>query len=305
MCQDRADRGLGGVVAGLGVCARMSLSARTGSGDGERLIPHLIEPRYSQSLERGIAILQWFTVERPVLGVAEIADGLGMANSTTHRYVSTLAALGFLERTAERRYRLSLRVLRLGMSALSSTGLREHAQVYLEELRQRTRCTASIAVLDGSDVLYVDRVSGLRGGEWESGLDIRAGSRFPAYCMAPGKVLLAGLPKQERRELMGGVELRRHGTNTITTKRALWAEIEHVRDEGVAVDDEELAAGLVAISAPVLDMSAEVVAAASLEAPVQSISLSELVESFLHHLVVAADLISGRLGYRRAGEVNK
>ena len=98
-------------------------------------IPSLREPRYSQSLERGLAILSCFTAKRPVLGIADIADELGMSRSTTHRYVITLVALGYLEQGASRKYRLGLRVTDLGMSALNSTGLREHAHPYLEELR--------------------------------------------------------------------------------------------------------------------------------------------------------------------------
>jgi DNA-binding IclR family transcriptional regulator len=104
-------------------------------------IPSLREPRYSQSLERGLAILGCFTPERPVLGIADIADELGMSRSTTHRYVITLVALGYLEQGASRKYRLGLRVTDLGMSALNATGLREHAHPYLEELRQRTSYT--------------------------------------------------------------------------------------------------------------------------------------------------------------------
>ena len=108
-------------------------------------VPSLREPRYSQSLERGLAILGCFTPERPVLGIADIADELGMSRSTTHRYVITLVALGYLEQGASRKYRLGLRVTDLGMSALNSTGLREHAHPYLEELRQRTTYTTNLA----------------------------------------------------------------------------------------------------------------------------------------------------------------
>jgi IclR family pca regulon transcriptional regulator len=88
------------------------------------VVPRLAEPRYSQSLERGLAILSCFTPKRPVLGIADIADELGMSRSTTHRYVITLLALGYLEQGASRKYRLGLRVTDLGMSALNSTGLR-------------------------------------------------------------------------------------------------------------------------------------------------------------------------------------
>src|ERR1700691_5841431 len=89
-------------------------------------IPSLREPRYSQSLERGLAILSCFTPARPVLGIAAIADELGMSRSTTHRYVITLVALGYLRQGASRKYRLGLGVTNLGMAALSSTSLREH-----------------------------------------------------------------------------------------------------------------------------------------------------------------------------------
>ena len=97
-----------------------------------------------------------------MLGIADIADELGMSRSTTHRYVITLFALGYLEQGASRKYRLGLRVTDLGMSALNSTGLREHSHPYLEELRQRTCYTVNLSVLDGADILYVDRARSLR-----------------------------------------------------------------------------------------------------------------------------------------------
>src|SRR5271169_5355858 len=123
-------------------------------------IPSLRDPRFSQSLERGLAILSCFTPARPVLGIADIADQLGMSRSTTHRYVITLVALGYLEQGASRKYRLGLRGIDLGMAALNSTGLREHAHSALEELRQRTSYTASLSVLEGADIVYVDRLRG-------------------------------------------------------------------------------------------------------------------------------------------------
>src|ERR1700681_2865037 len=145
-------------------------------------VPSLREPRYSQSLERGLAILSCFTPARPVLGIADIADELGMSRSTTHRYVITLVALGYLEQGASRKYRLGLRVTDLGMSAMNATGLREHAHSYLEELRQRTSYTAALGVLDGTEVLYVDRVRSFRRGQAKIDLGLQPGSRLPAYC---------------------------------------------------------------------------------------------------------------------------
>jgi IclR family pca regulon transcriptional regulator len=239
-----------------------------------------------------------------VLGIADIADDLGMSRSTTHRYVITLVALGYLEQGASRKYRLGLRVTDLGMSALNSTGLREHARPYLEELRQRTSYTTSLGVLDGAEVLYVDRAPSFRRGRSATGLDLQPGSRLPAYCTAMGKLLLANLPDGEQRELLGEIKPAKRGPNTITAKRALRDELEQIRDAGFAVNDQELAKGLIAIAAPVRNEAREVVAAVNLAASSSSIALEELVDALGPHLVSTADRIAARLGYRRDDERN-
>ena len=267
-------------------------------------IPSLREPRYSQSLERGLAILGCFTPKRPVLGIADIADELGMSRSTTHRYVITLLALGYLEQDASRKYRLGLRVTDLGMSALNSTGLREHARPYLDELRQRSSYTVSLAVLDGPEILYVDRTRSLRrlGGSGEAELDLHPGSRLPVHCTASGKLLLANLPDADRRSVIASMKLTKQGPNTITVKKALREELEQVLESSLAVDDEELGLGLYSIAAPVRNESREVVAAIDISAPASMISLDEMVDGLGPHLVSTADRISARLGYRRDDE---
>jgi IclR family transcriptional regulator, pca regulon regulatory protein len=284
---------------------RTSSAAAKATDDGQEpawSIPSLREPRYSQSLERGLAILGCFTPKRPVLGIADIADELGMSRSTTHRYVITLVALGYLEQGASRKYRLGLRVTDLGMSALNSTGLREHAHPYLEELRQRTSYTTSLGVLDGGEVLYVDRVRSYRRNQGTVDLNLHTGSRLPAYCTAIGKLLLANLPEAEQKELIGSIKLAKRGPNTITGKKALREELDEVNTAGFAVNDQELAAGLYAIAAPVRNESRDVVAAVNLAAHSGVISLEELVGALGPHLVSTADRISARLGYRRDDE---
>ena len=225
-----------------------------------------------------------------------------MSRSTTHRYVITLVALGYLEQGASRKYRLGLRVTDLGMSALNSTGLREHAHPYLEELRQRTSYTSSLAVLEGADILYVDRARTFRRSQGKADLDLHPGSRLPAYCTAMGKLLLANLPEAEQRDVIAAMKPPKRGPNTITSKKALREDLDEVLDAGFAVNDEELAAGLHAIAAPVRNEAREVVAAVSLSAQSNMISLEEMVDALGPHLVSTADRISARLGYRRADE---
>ncbi len=278
-----------------------------GAGPDEPVwsIPGLREPRYSQSLERGLAVLGCFTPKRPVRGNADIADELGMGRSTTHRYVVTLVALGYLEQDSSRKYRLGLRVTDLGMSALNSTTLREHAHPYLEELRQRTSYTTSLGVLDSTDVLLVDRVRSLRRAHDKIGLDLHTGSRVPAYCTSMGKLLLAYLPESDQRELIAEIKPTKRGPGTITSKTALRKELAEIEVAGFAVNDQELSPGLFAIAAPVRDDTRYVVAAVNLVAHSSMISLEELVDALWPHLVSTADSISARLGYRRDDELTE
>jgi IclR family pca regulon transcriptional regulator len=279
-----------------------SLKPSAGADGPAWSIPSLREPRYSQSLERGLAILGCFTPERPVLGIADIADELGMSRSTTHRYVITLVALGYLEQGASRKYRLGLRVTDLGMSALNSTGLRDHAHSYLEELRQRTSYTASLWVLDGTETLLVDRARSYRRGQIPVDLALHPGSRLAAHGTAAGKLLLASLPEAEQRDVLAASTLAKRGPHTITAKKTLKAELAHIHEAGFAVSDQELARDLYEIAAPVRNEARDVTAAVSLSAPSSMISLGELVDALGPHVIATADRISARLGYRRNDE---
>jgi IclR family pca regulon transcriptional regulator len=265
-------------------------------------IPSLREPRYSQSLERGLAILGCFTPARPVLGIADIADELGMSRSTTHRYVITLVALGYLEQGASRKYRLGLRVTDLGMAAINSTGLREHARPFLEELRQRTSYTSCISVLDGTEILCIDRARSFRRGLTDTERTVEPGSRMPAYATSVGKLLMAHLPDGRQRELLAELKPAKVGPKTITGKRILRDALEEVRESGYAVNDEELASELISIAVPVRNASSEVVAGVNIAASSSMISLEEMVAALSPHLLSTADRISARLGYRRDDE---
>ncbi|HXB66544.1 MAG TPA: IclR family transcriptional regulator [Solirubrobacteraceae bacterium] len=265
-------------------------------------IPTLQEPRFSQSLERGLAILGCFTPARPVLGIADLADELGMSRSTTHRYVITLTRLGYLEQGVKRKYRLTLRVTDLGISAMNGMSLYEHAHAYLEELRARTGFTASMGVVDGGELLLVDWLRGGRRGQRMIDLELAPGSRLPLYATAAGKLLLANLPEQDQRERIAALQMAKHTPNTIKSKTALRQELRRIGDDNLATAEEELAAGLYEIAAPVRASGGDVVAAAAIAAHSSMISLEELVDALGPHLISTADRVSARLGYRREDE---
>jgi IclR family transcriptional regulator, pca regulon regulatory protein len=260
-------------------------------------MPTVREARYSRSLERGLAILGCFTPEHPLLGIAELAEKLGMSRPTTHRYVSTLVSLGYLEQDVTRKYRLGLGTIDLG-AGLNAMGLCKHAHPHLQELAQRSGFAAEIAVLDGTEILLLDRVHNRRAGQEKPAEVVQARSRLPAYCTSMGKVLLAYLPRGLGDRLISEMDLTKRGPRTITSKNALRAQLEDVQQEGLAINDEELRAGSVAIAAPVREESGDVIAAVSLAAYGGVIEVDELVSRFEGKLVAMAEQISRQLGWR-------
>ncbi len=253
---------------------------------------------YSQSLERGLAILSAFQSGRPLLGVSELGREIGLSRSTAHRYVATLAQLGYLQQDAEtKKYRLGPRVLDLGFSAINSMELREISAPHLQQLSDQTGHTVNMAVLDGADIVYIERCRSARQGQREIDLNLHIGSRLPAYCTSMGKVLLAFLPAEERDALLARVQLARRGPNTITDKAAIVQELERVRAEGLAVNNEELAYGLRSIAAPVRSQTGDVVAAINIAVHRSMVSLDDLVDHLAPALKRTAAEISSRIGF--------
>jgi IclR family pca regulon transcriptional regulator len=253
------------------------------------------EPAGSQSLERGLAILSSFGSVQPLLGVSDLSRQVGLSRSTTHRYVATLAALGYLQQDAEtRKYRLGPRVLDLGFSAINSMELRHVSAPYLKHLSETTGHTVNMAVLDGSDIVYIERCRASAPRDID--LNLHVGSRLPAYCTSMGKVLLAYLPAAELEGLLDGVELARRGPNTITSKRQLLRELEQVRARGLAVNNEELASGLRSIAVPVWSQTGEVAAAINIAVHRSLVSMDELLDDLAAALQRTAGEISAHIG---------
>jgi IclR family pca regulon transcriptional regulator len=262
----------------------------------------LDDPRFSLSLERGLAILSCYSSQTPILGIAQLADRLGMSRSTTHRYVITLVELGYLERVIpSRQYRLTLGITRLGMGQINGTELSEHAEPFLRELSIHTGFTVSLGVLDGSSVRCVDRIRGARSGLSRRPL-VADDLVQTVHATALGKLLLAYLPPSARKEVLHELVLLKATPKTIINKRQLTLELEKIHEDGIATEDEELTVGLVAIAAPVRNYAREVVAAVSLSANKSVIGVEALAGQLSPHLIAAADRISARLGFRRADE---
>jgi IclR family transcriptional regulator, pca regulon regulatory protein len=254
---------------------------------------------HSQSVERGLAILSAFRSGTPLLGITELGREVGLGRSTTHRYVATLATLGYLQQDpVSKKYRLGPRVLDLGFSAINSMELREVAAPHLRRLSDETGCTANMAILDELDIVYVERCRSTRAGQREIDLNLHVGARLPAYCTSLGKVMLAFQPPDELEELIARIEFAARGPNTIVEPEAFSRELERVRAQGFAINDEELAYGLRSIAAPVLDREGRAAAGINLAAHSSMVSMDELVARLSPAVCRTAADVSRHLGYR-------
>jgi IclR family transcriptional regulator, pca regulon regulatory protein len=260
---------------------------------GERRVRPDADPRLSRSLEYGVTILESFSGARQTLGIADIADIVGVSRSTTHRYAMTLVALGYLEQNSKRKYRLAQRAADPGSAAIGAIRREVAARAVLEELREQTGHTVSMGVLNGARVIYVHRLLAHGAGQYSADHDLGVGAGIPAYCSALGKVLLASISDAERRELMAIIKLEPHGPNTIEERDELAAELDRISTRGVVVSDEELFAGSRSIAALVPRPRSEHPAAIEVTVPSSAYTVEQLRKRIGPRLKRAAKLISG------------
>jgi IclR family pca regulon transcriptional regulator len=255
----------------------------------------------SQSLERGLAILSSFHSNRPLIGVSELSRELDLSRSTAHRYIATLAQLGYLQQDPDsKRYRLGPKVLDLGFSAMNSMDLLEISAPHLRQLSDKTQHTVNLAILDGTDVVYIERCRTTGPGQREIDLNLHVGARLPAYCTAMGKAILAFMPEREVEKIIKRIDFAPRGPNTITDAAAFREELARIRESGISINDEELAYGLRSIAAPIHSHSGEPLAALNLAVHRTMVSMDELVERFGPAVIAAAHDISLSMGHRAA-----
>ena len=178
--------------------------------------------------------------------------------------------------------------------------VRDVAAPHLQALSDETGHTVNMAILDGADIVYIERCRTSQRGQHEIDLNLHIGSRLPAYCTSLGKVLLAGLPESDQQAVLERVEFVQRGPNTLVRREDLIRELRHVQSTGLAVNNEELAYGLRSIAAPIRSEPGDVVAAINLAVHRSMISADTLVARLGPTLQRTADAISARLGYSGA-----
>ena len=241
---------------------------------------------YIEALGRGLHILEAFTEQAPSLSLTEISSKVGLDKSTVFRFVYTLEKLGYLVRDPDtKRYRPGLKVLRLGFASINSLDLRQIAQPYLKALAAQTGETTNMTVRDGAEVVYIARNKTRQ----IININLQVGSRLPVYCTSMGKAQLIDRSRVELHRLLGAGPYPVMGPNTITTLDDLVVELDRVRQQGYAINDEELAAGLRSAAAPIRNAEGEIVGAINVSVPSARVSRQEL-EARLAPLVRSAAL---------------
>lgn len=246
------------------------------------------------SVQNAARLLKEFSGTDRELGVTELSRRLGLGKSTVHRLLATLAAERILDHDpVTGTYRLGLVVYELGTNVTAHSDLHVAATPVLEALRNATKETVHIAVLDGRQVVYVERL------ESPQALRIfgRIGHRNHAHCTSNGKVLLAFLPKDQLDAVLRGWRMERRTPHTITDPAAFRAELERVRARGWAENVNESEIGVASVAAPIRDGTGRVVAAVSVAGPVQRLNGASM-RRFASSAVQAGQAISARLGHR-------
>ncbi|MFI8092157.1 IclR family transcriptional regulator C-terminal domain-containing protein [Streptomyces sp. NPDC086080] len=249
---------------------------------------------FVQSLERGLAVIRAFGAERPTMTLSEVARETGLSRASARRFLHTFVELGYMASDG-REFRLLPSVLDLGYAYLSSLTLPEIATPSLQELSRAVDESTSVAVLDGSDMVYIARVATRR----IMSAAIHVGTRFPAYATSMGRVLLAYAEPALLDDYLARTPLERLTARTITDPAGLRAELVRVREQGWALVDQELEEGLRSVAAPLRDGSGKVVAAVNVSAPVRRGEVEEILEHILPSLLKAAGAIEADLARLR------
>jgi IclR family KDG regulon transcriptional repressor len=246
-----------------------------------------------KSLQRALNILDLFDEQAADLGITEIADTVGLHKSTAAGLVYTLEYNGYLAQDPEtRKYRLGFKLVERASTLLDQLDVRNVALPYLQELRAWCNESVNLAVRDGGQIVYIERVTSSR----TLGMRAKVGYRAPLHCTALGKAILSGMAPDEVDGLIAEHGLPAVTVHSITDRAQFLEELARVREQGFAVDNQENEIGICCVAAPIFDHTDCPVSAVSVSSPILRLPLSD-VPRYGQKVMEAANSISSRLGY--------
>ncbi len=237
---------------------------------------------------RAISVLEAIAGSSAALTLAQITEHVRLPKPTVFRLVTRLEKAGLLLREpSTKAYSTGHRLTGFAVNVLLNSHDRGTRHRILESLVEDIGETVNCTMLDGSDVVYLDRVETA----WPLRLHLQPGSRVPLHCTASGKLFLAHMPKRARDKLVQAGPLLRYTERTITDPGKLEKELGRIRKDDYSTDDEEFLMGMICLAVPVYDLSQRMVAAVALHAPKARMSL-ELARDFLPSMRTAASALA-------------
>jgi IclR family pca regulon transcriptional regulator len=255
----------------------------------------MAQPKRVNSLIRGLEILESFTPSESHLTLQDLSNKTGLPKTTVHRFLKTLLTMNYV--TLEPRtkaYSLAPRVMALGFSVLSGMDLRQTAFPYMEAPSKETDQNVNLAVLDRTEVLYIERITVRR----IININLFVGSRLNCYLTAMGRSLLAFLSRESYEQLLAELLKDKEAVKAIGRRgEKLEAILDEVRRRGYATSDDEWVQGLRAIGAPVFNGRGEVEASLTMTFISQLVGFDEMIAKYIPPLMATAGRISSALGF--------
>lgn len=256
--------------------------------------PTTKDPYWVEALAQGLSVLHAFDGERSTLTLTEIAARLGWSRTKPYRFVHTLEKLGYLARdTSGRAYRLTTLSMHLGFAYLQRQPLVELAQPVLERLREHVHASTHLAILEGSDLVYVAlaRIHLL------TAINVHVGSRMPAYASSIGRVLLAHQSEAVLAGILGQGPLQALTPKTTVDPEGFRRKLERARQDGYFFNDEEFSLGIRSIAAPIFDRDGRVIAGINATALTTVFTDARVHDEIVPAVKEAAAEISRGLGW--------
>ncbi|VWX57520.1 IclR family transcriptional regulator [Burkholderiales bacterium 8X] len=241
---------------------------------------------------KALNTLEFLAASAEPLGVTALSEALGLGKSNVHRMLTTLVAAGYVRSLGAGRYEATLRMWEYGTHVLMRNDVKRVAGPLLQKLVKATGETAHLSVLDGREVVYVDKIDGDHPVRAYS----RIGARAPAHAVATGKALLAGQSDEFIRSYAADLDPEGFTGRTVTTPALLIKAMEEIRDKGVAFNTGEWREGVCGIASPIRDSTGKVVAAIGISGPADRLKPAAL-RKYSPAVVDAASQVSRALGF--------
>ena len=245
--------------------------------------PKKKDGEFLSTLERGLAVMRAFSRERPEMTLSEMAATTGLSPAVARRCLHTLMALGYVGKEGNK-FLLLPKVMVFASAFLESMNLERVIRPHLQEVRDNTGDSSSLATLSGEDVLYLLHVSTNRMVRLAAGL----GTRFPAYATSLGRIQLAFMDEDRLKRYLTDTKFQKFTEKTVTSAKELAAILAKARKQEFATIQDELDYGIVSVAVPIRDGEGEVIAAINCSTATSRVEMDEMVATRLPLLKQAA-----------------